>query len=136
LVELVMTITIMAIVMVPVLGAVISTIRASASNTSFADVQTILQNAADRVNRAPTATCDYSPFVNAAVQTEGWDVSRAVVVQQHWVPGPTAAAPGAWTLKACENDVYTELLVQLVTITITSPDGSISKTMEVVKSDV
>ena len=130
-----MTITITAIILVPTMDAVIATIRAGTSNTNFSDVETVLQNAADRVNRAPKS-CDYTQYAQAAAQTNGWSASTTNVLQQHYVPGSSSTVLGSWAASACDAAVTTppDLAVQLVTITVTSPDGKFQKTLQVVKS--
>jgi prepilin-type N-terminal cleavage/methylation domain-containing protein len=133
-VEIVATISIMAIVMAPTMGAVIAGIRASRLATSLDDVTTVMQNAADRVNRAPR-DCDYIIFAQAAAQTQGWNASQVSVVQRHYVPGSTAAQNGTWADGACVGATVTDGLVQLVTITVASPDNTVNKTIEVVKSN-
>lgn len=137
LVEIVMTITIMAIIMVPTLNAVMSTITAGRLNTNMSAVETVLQNAADRVNRAPKS-CDYTLYAQAAAQTNGWSAGTTTVLQQHFVPGATASTDGRWADLAClpTESAPTDLAVQLVTITVKSPDGKIQKSLQVVKSDV
>ncbi len=137
LVEIVMTITIMAIIMVPTLNAVMATITAGRLNTNMSAVETVLQNAADRVNRAPKS-CDYTLYAQAAAQTNGWTADTTTVLQQHFVPGATANTDGQWADLAClaTESAPADLAVQLVTITVTSPDGKIEKSLQVVKSDV
>ena len=137
LVEIVMTITIMAIIMVPTLNAVMATITAGRLNTNMSAVETVLQNAADRVNRAPKS-CDYTLYAQAAAQTNGWSAGTTTVLQQHFVPGATANNDGQWADLAClaTESAPADLAVQLVTITVKSPDGKIEKSLQVVKSDV
>ena len=53
LVEAVVTIALMSIVVVPVLGAVMASIEASSRSRSAAQIETVIVNASDRVNRAP-----------------------------------------------------------------------------------
>lgn len=130
-----MAVVIMSIIVVPTLNAVITAVRAGTTNTDLAEVQTVLQNAADRVNRAPKS-CDYTVYAQAAAQTQGWVAGTTTVVQQYYAPGATAAVPGTWMANACAGASPTPLLVQMVTITVTSPDGKVSKTVQVVKSDV
>ena len=136
-VEIVVTVAIMAIIMVPTLTAVIATISAGTLNGNLSGVETVLQNAADRVNRAPKS-CDYTQYAQAAAQTNGWSASTTAVVQQHYVPGVNSTTNGSWADLACAAPATspTELAVQLVTITVTSPDGKIHKSLQVVKSDV
>ena len=133
--EIVMTVGILSVVVVPTLTAVISAIRAGSLNDDLSSVETILQNAADRVNRAPKS-CDYTLYAQAAAQTQGWSASTTSVVQQHYVPGPTPDVNGSWVAQACATTSPAPLAVQMVTITVASPDGSVHKSLQVVKSDV
>jgi hypothetical protein len=107
---------------------------------SAAQVETAVVNAADRVNRAPKR-CDYTIYAQAAVQTEGWEPDRATVTHEYYVPGSDATVQGTWQTGAagapgCPGPAPTDLLVQRVTISITSPDGKVRRNIEVVKSDV
>jgi hypothetical protein len=44
--------------------------------------------------------------------------------------------PGTWMNGGCPNGVRPPGLVQMVRITVTSPDGRVTRTIQVVKSDV
>lgn len=140
LIEVVITVVLMAMVTVPVLTAVRATVSASATSRSSAQVETALVNAADRVNRAPKR-CDYTMYAQAAVQTQGWPATTVSVTQQYYVPGPDARTPGTWVsgeplAPGCSGPAPADLLVQRVTINLTSPDGAVHRTIQVVKSDV
>ncbi|MCU1396805.1 MAG: hypothetical protein JWM34_5233 [Ilumatobacteraceae bacterium] len=135
LVEIIMAIVIMTIIAVPTMNAVITSIRADTENGNLADVQTVLQNAVDQINRAPKG-CDYTQYAQAAAVTQGWKASQVTVSQQHYVAGVTPDLNGTWTANACDGTSPTALLVQMVTITVASPDAKIQKTLQVVKSDV
>ena len=142
LVEVVIAIALVGMVVVPILRAVSTSIVASSTSRSAAQVETALVNAADRVNRAPVH-CDYSVYAQAAVQTQ-WGpeaASRVTLTQYYYVPGASAAAAGAWVpgpagTPACEIGTPTDGIVQKVRIAITSPDNKVTRTIEVVKSDV
>ncbi|MEK7426079.1 MAG: pseudouridine synthase, partial [Actinomycetota bacterium] len=71
LVEVVLTISLIGIIIVPILDATFTSIRASTTSRESAEVETVLQNAADRVNRAPTL-CGYQIYVEAAALAKGW----------------------------------------------------------------
>jgi prepilin-type N-terminal cleavage/methylation domain-containing protein len=143
LVEVVITITLLALTIVPILDATFTSIKASATAREVAEVETVLQNAADRVNRAPTQ-CDYKIFVEAAAIAKGWQATQASASYQYYLPGDNALAssPGAWTASgsaltdACPGGNRSARLIQLVTITVRSDSGSINRTIQVVKSDV
>jgi prepilin-type N-terminal cleavage/methylation domain-containing protein len=136
-VEIVATIAVMAILMAPMMGAAQASIRASSNTRAMAQVETVLQNAADRVNRAPKV-CDYGVYARAAAQSIGWPGSQAVVAHSRFVPGASPAVAGTWTTdgKACAGSEPDTLLVQKVTITVSSPDGRVRQSVEVVKSDI
>ncbi len=130
-----MTVSIASIVLVPVFNAVIASIDASDRNTGMAQVETVLQNAADRINRAPKR-CDYTIYVQAAAQAEGWAPAQASVTHQHYAPATTPATFGSWESGACDGPQAADLLVQLITITVTEPSSGVVRVLQVVKSDV
>jgi prepilin-type N-terminal cleavage/methylation domain-containing protein len=139
-IEVIVTLTLMAVVLVPILSAVAVTVRSSSQGRSAAQVETALVNAADRINRAPK-TCDYTIYAQAAVQSQGWEPDRATVQHSYYKPGPSPSfadgASATWVEgQACEFSTATEGLVQRVVISVTSPDGDIRREMQVVKSDV
>ena len=136
-IELVLTIFLVATTLIPLMDATITSIRASSIAREAAEIETVLANAADRVNRAP-AQCDYLVYGQAAARSKGWDASSVSMTYQYYVPGASARAtdPGTWANGACPGSTRTPRLMQLVTITITSPSGDVSRTMKVVKSDV
>lgn len=132
-----MTIVLISLVIIPIIDATFTSVKASSTVREVAEVETVLQNAADRVNRAPTL-CDYNVYVQAAALAKGWQASQATAVYQYYEPGSSALAstPGTWQSGACPGGTRTPRLIQLVTITITSESGSINRSIQVVKSDV
>jgi type II secretory pathway pseudopilin PulG len=135
LVEVVMTIILMATVLVPVMNAAITAVKASSTTRRIAELQTVLLNAADRVNRAPVK-CDYTVYIQAAAQTKGWPPGQASATYEYYEPGADATVPGTWHSGACSGPAPTQNLVQRVTIKMTSPEANVSRTIQVVKSDV
>lgn len=140
LVETVVCIALVGTVIVPVLQALATTIKASSISRSAAQVETALVNAADRVNRAPLK-CDYTIYAQAAAQTQGWPPENVALTQTYYEPGATAAVAGTWKVgdgiaPACPLATPTDGLVQKIRIAVTSPDGQVTRTVEVVKSDV
>jgi type II secretory pathway pseudopilin PulG len=140
LVEVVVSITLMGTVVIASISAVATSVRASSVSRSAAEVETAIVNAADRVNRADKA-CDYTIFAQAAVQTEGWPPSAASVTQEYYVPPVDPTVAGEWLTgtsltPACPAGVATDLLVQRITIRVTSPDSRVTRSIQVVKSDV
>jgi type II secretory pathway pseudopilin PulG len=133
LVEIVITITLMGIVVVPILVAVAASIRASTTSLAAAEVETVLVNAVDRVNRSTHARfpCDLRSPVVAAVETHGWSPSDATVKHEYLdSSGVWRTDPGG---TACPGGVPRSGLVQRITVTITSPEDEVSRSLQVVR---
>jgi len=133
LVEIILTIAVMSILIAPLMSAVVATVRSSRLSRNAAQVETVLQNAADRVNRAPVRCPDYLVYVQAAAQSIGWPPDSASATYAHYDP---TSVPDPWVPGACVGPSPADLIVQRVTITVTSPDGQVTRTLQVVKSDV
>jgi prepilin-type N-terminal cleavage/methylation domain-containing protein len=137
LVEVVITIVLIGLVVLPLLVASATSVTASSRTREAAETETVLQNAADRLNRAP-AQCDYLPYVQAALKAKGWDPSLVTVGYEYYQPGTTVLAntPGTWVVGACPGGTRTAMLIQRVTITIKSPSQRVHQTIRVIKNDV
>ncbi len=135
LVEVVVTLALAAMLVIPLTSAVFTATSVSSVARSAAQVETALVNAADRVNGAPSR-CDYTIYAQAAVQTQGWQPDRASVVVEHYVPGATPDVAGTWQAGGCIGAAPTDLLVQRVTVRVTTPDDKVTRSIQVVKSDV
>lgn len=132
-VEVVITVVLVGVVVLPILSAVRASVQAASVSRTAAEVETVLINAADRVNRADRTKfkCDLSsPAQQAAIVQGGdWSASNISLAYQHW-------DGTQFVVGACPTDGYRNGLVQLIDITVTDPDGYISRTLEVVKSDI
>jgi type II secretory pathway pseudopilin PulG len=135
LVEILAAISLTSIAVLPIMAASWALVKNSALNRYLSKVETVVNNAADRVNRA-TPGCDYTIYVQAAALSQGWPATAASATYKYYVPGASATAPGTWTDGACPLGGRTDGLVQLVKITVTAPNGSVTRTIQVVKSDV
>lgn len=132
-VEIVITITLMGVVVAPILVAVAASIRASTVSLAAAEVETVLVNAVDRVNRSPILDfkCDLTAPVVAAVETHRWPPTSATVGHEY------LDSSGAWQSDAsgtaCPAGVHHNGLVQRITVTITSPEDEVSRSLQVVR---
>jgi hypothetical protein len=133
--EVIVAVVLMSTAIIPIMLAGLLTVRTSGQARSLTRIETVLANAADRVNRAPNS-CDYSMYVEAAALAEGWSPSQATVSYQYYLPTADAATAGEWKPGPCVNGTRTPGLVQMVTIGMTSSDGNVLRTIQVVKSDV
>ncbi len=143
-VEVVVTIVLVGVVVLPILAAVRASIRTATVSESAAEVETLLVNAVDRVNRAPrtgTFQCDLTSPVEAAVETHGWPASSATV-KNHYLntsdldPGTKGTFVEGPGNTACPATGFYNGIVQRFTITITNPDDGLSRTLQVVKGDI
>ena len=139
LVEVVITITLISLVIIPIIQATMVSVKASSTARLIAELDTTLQNAADRVNRAP-ARCDYEQYLRAALTAKGWNPDNVSATYEHYAPGAELQVvdgpTGTWVPGACDGNVRTARLIQKVTITVTTDQDSIQRTIVVVKSDV
>ena len=133
--EVLVSIVLMSIAVIPIMLAGIVSIRTSSQTRIAAKVETVLANAADRVNRAGER-CTYDVYVQSAVLAQGWRDDQYAVTYQYFEPAASPVDPGTWHTGACPGSQRPEGLVQKVTITVMSPDTKIHRTIVVVKSDV
>src|SRR3954463_1498378 len=139
LVEVVITIVLIGVVVIPLLVASATSITASSRTREAAETETVLQNAADRLNRAP-GQCNYDAYVRAALSAKGWDPSLVTATYEYYAPGSSVLAitPGSWLPGGCDGDGTHRraMLIQRVTITVDSPSHNVHQTIQVIKNDV
>jgi type II secretory pathway pseudopilin PulG len=135
LVEVIVSIALISTVGLALLAAANSAVTLSSSVDNLAKAETILSNAADRVNRAGRQ-CGYEIYAELAAVTEGWQASQVKVVEKHYDPSSATSTPGVWADDACPGSIVTPDLVQLVTVTVTLPNSSTQRTIQVVKSEI
>jgi prepilin-type N-terminal cleavage/methylation domain-containing protein len=149
LVEVVITIVLIGIVVIPLIIASASSITASSRTREAAETETVLQNAADRLNRAP-AQCDYTLYIEAALKAKGWSPTLVSASYEYYQPGASVleGQEGTWELGACPGGpppsgsvgppggTRPPMLIQRVTITIVSPSNVIHQSIRVIKNDV
>lgn len=131
LIEVLIAIVLLATVIAAIVGALLTSVLASSTAFDGAELNTMLLNASDRIQRADQS-CDYEVHVDAAATANGWDtalVNSSVEILVRDTSGTR------WDPMTCPNTVE-PFQVQRITITATHPDGSITRTLEVVKSSV
>jgi len=133
--EVLVAIVLLALTVIPLMLSGVVSIRSSGISREVARVETVLANAADRINRAPEG-CSYDVVVQAAALAEGWPSTTVTVSYAHYVPAATPTQWGSWVAGACPGQQRPQGLVQKVMIDVTSPSGNVSRALVVVKSDV
>ncbi len=137
--ETVVTVVLLGVVIVPILAAVRAAIRTSSVADAAAQVETVLVNAADRVQRAPnvdTDACDFAAYAQAAAVSTGWDASTVSVRQQYLDAGQWKEGPASGPACPDTGNPADGRLAKRITITVSSPDDRVTRTIQVVKSDV
>lgn len=150
LVEILVTIVLMGTTMVAVLLSLQTTIRATVVDRDHATAFSWLQAASDEIYRVPRISCTEGQ----AAAISAYDVAaKSVDRPPAWVGEPSATIrvttvaylgkddPDAvfkWDEAYCFEGVGFEaskLYTQRVTIQVTSPDGGLVKTLQMVKSE-
>jgi type II secretory pathway pseudopilin PulG len=131
-IEIIVAVVLMGLVLGAVVAAVQMSTRSSSIAFAASRVETVLLNAADRVNRADQR-CEYEEIVDAAAIGEGWDPDAVTVTVELLVAN--AGDPSDWQPQVCPAAVE-PFDVQRLTITATDPGGRITRTLTMVKSDV
>ena len=155
--EMLVAMALMSTVVVAVIGGIFGVIKASSSNEAQAKAEAVLISASDRLRAADYVPCpdpvgDYGHLADAAAPTVGWGPSQVEITKiEFWdatAGGTTASgdiieADGTWgpvnsfvTPSGCQSDINltTSRTLQKLTIEVTSPDASVVRTIEVVKS--
>jgi Tfp pilus assembly protein PilV len=131
-VETVVAMVLMGVVVLAILTAVQTSVRASSISFEATKLETVLKNAADRVERAK-ANCDYDGYVQAAAIESGWADSAIASSTENLVDHNNNNADWSSTPSTCAISASD---VQRVTISATSPQHNISRTIVVVRSDI
>ncbi len=139
-VEVVVTIVLVGVVIIPILATVRSSISAAAVSRAAAEVETVLVNAVDGVNNGDPpqiALCDFTDAALAGKTAQGWADSTIAVTHQYlqadgtWSTefDPTLGCPAAAVSARPDGPVL------LIRITVTHPTESVTRPLEVVKGE-
>lgn len=136
LVEMVVTITLIGLVVIPTLAAVRGSIRASSTNRELAQVETALINAAEAVADAAVSCADddYRLQVRDALHALSGEVRLDDVIVEH----ARSSSDGAfeWAPGACPGATPGFDLVQRVRVRVAGRDGKVEREIDVLKSRV
>ena len=127
-IETVVAVTLATIVILPLLAAVMASVRSSTTAYDAAKVETALIDVADQVTAVAFNCGGYSADVGLPL---GWGLT---VETKHLVAG-SVTSNASWSSPACDITDPATTDLQLVTLTVTDPDLGITRTMEVVKTD-
>jgi len=139
LVEILISLVLLSTLIAALLGGVFTAISSSSTAFEGAKVETVLLNAADRVDRAGQL-CDYEQYVDAAASAidgaNPWPASTITATVEKLVTNNGSASTD-WAPTDCTSDPDVEPFdVQRITITASNPSGTITRTLTMVKSDV
>jgi type II secretory pathway pseudopilin PulG len=160
--EILVAIVLMGFAVTSVIAGIRMTILVSSTSDEQAKVEAVLTSASDRLSSADYVPCpsltdgDYAHLVAAAADTVDWQPEQVVIEEiLFWdasaggnvtPEGDPIDADGEWSATnsfidgsgLCNQDINltTSRTLQRVTISVTSPDGSTSRSIEVVKSPI
>ncbi|MCB0967831.1 MAG: hypothetical protein KDB37_13425 [Ilumatobacter sp.] len=133
------TIVLLGTVVAGILTLTQTSIIASKTSDEAARVESALLTAAERVERADRLLfpCDddLPKPVEAAAQLK-LGVSPDEASTYAKVETEHLDQTGKWAPGACPNGIYQPNLVQRITITMTSPDTGLTRSLEVIKGDI
>jgi prepilin-type N-terminal cleavage/methylation domain-containing protein len=148
LIEMLIAILLMGSIVLAIIGGMWAVVRASSQSDSRAKSQAILGAAADSITNMQHWTCPeinnpYSGFAAKAATTVGWPASSVSVSDyQYWNPAKLPKA--GWDLDnsiqglGCNPEAGLSLdkTLQKLTITVVSPDGKYTNSIDIVKADI
>lgn len=130
-VEIVAAVTVLALIAVPLLNGLMTSMRASQQRQVDAEMDTALIDVADRIDRSPHA-CDYRAVLDAAAVAQGWPTSAIDATYEHR-PRLTTGGLGTWQPGACATDT---VFAQRLTVTVRAPGSTRGTSIQIVKTDV
>lgn len=131
--EILISIGLLATIVIALATAVQAMLTSSSTIFEAAQIETVLLNAGDQVDRSPQQ-CNYDTVVQSAALAEGWP-AEAVTVTVEILAANTGDESVDWVLQDCTGTVEA-FDVQRLTIRAEHPHEQISRTLTVVKSDV
>ncbi|MEM9040163.1 MAG: prepilin-type N-terminal cleavage/methylation domain-containing protein [Actinomycetota bacterium] len=154
--EVLVAIVLLGVAVSVIIAALRTTIVVSQTSDEQAKVEAALTAAADRLTTTDYITCpddtsDYHSEVGAAASVVGWPAEQIEIVEiQFWDPAfgqggaDVVSADGDWVADntlvgaGCDDSAVftTSRTLQRITIQATSPDGSLVRTLEVVKANI
>ncbi len=156
--EILMAIVLMGFAFSAVIAGIRTTIAASSTSDDQAKVEAVLNSASDRLANWAYMPCPgangevYAPIVAAASAAVGWENDTVAIESvEFWDPtrggtvtGDPIDADGSWGPSNsiggtdCNEDINltTSRTLQKIRIRVTSPNGDISRTLDIVKSNI
>ncbi len=137
LVEVIVSIALTGGVVVSIMGALFTVVRATSQNDDAVKLQAVIGGATDQLlavewEGCPDGSANYSNAAQSAAGRVGWDATTVAVIDvDYW-----SAAADSW-VETCSGAAAPGSVdaLQRITINVQSPDGELSKSFDVVKSD-
>ncbi len=132
-VEILVSIVLMGTIVAALSAAVFAMVRTSSTVFEITQVETVLLNASDLVERSPQQ-CSYDSVVEGAAGAAGWPVD-SVTATVEILRTNTGNPAGDWELQDCSETVE-PFDVQRLVIRAEHPTVEVTRTLTVVKSNV
>jgi prepilin-type N-terminal cleavage/methylation domain-containing protein len=145
-IELLVAIVLLGTVVVATLAGLRAAIVAGTVDDNHSKTYAWLQAASDAVAVTDYKSCAsftnaqitsaYQSAVNGATRPEGWTTTGALLVSsvQYLSRATTAGSPEVWGTTCAAGNTASPVYPQLITFTVISPDGKLTRSIEVIKS--
>lgn len=137
LVEVIVSIALTGGVVVSIMGALFTVVRASSQNDDAVKLQAVIGGATDQLvavewEGCPDGSGSYNNAAQSAAGRVGWDAAAVTIVDvDYW-----SAAADDW-VESCSGAATPGSVdaLQRITINVQAPETGVSKSFDVVKSD-
>ena len=145
-IELLVAIVLLGTIVVATLAGLRATIVASTVDDNHSKTYAWLQAASDAVAVTDYKSCSlftnaeiataYQSAANGATRPDGWSTTGALLVTsvQYLSRAATAGSPEVWGSTCAAGNAASPVYPQLVTLNVISPDGKLTRSIEVIKS--
>jgi len=146
-IELLVAIVLLGTVVVATLAGLRAAIVAGTVDDNHSKTYAWLQAASDQIANTDYKPCNsfsnaqiktaYQSAVNAATRPDGWATTGALIVssvQYLSRDSATAGSPEVWGATCAAGNTSSPVYPQLVKLTAISPDGKLTRSIEVIKS--
>jgi prepilin-type N-terminal cleavage/methylation domain-containing protein len=145
-IELLVAIVLLGTVVVATLAGLRAAIVAGTVDDNHSKTYAWLQAASDAVAVTDYKSCSsftnaqivtaYQSAANVATRPEGWSTTGALLVAsvQYLSRATIAGSPEVWGTTCAAGNTASPVYPQLVTLTVISPDGKLTRSIEVIKS--
>jgi prepilin-type N-terminal cleavage/methylation domain-containing protein len=145
-IELLVAVVLLGTIVVATLAGLRAAIVAGTVDENHSKTYAWLQTASDAIATTDYKSCSsfsndeivsaYQSAVDAATRPEGWSTTGAMLVSsvRYLSRATTTGSPEVWDTNCAADNSASPVYPQLVKLVVISPDGNLTRTIEVIKS--